>query len=64
MRTILNCVLFVIIIAALLLGLTLETSASIREPWTWILAIVGAAIFEGGTYLIYRTRQKPTQHTR
>jgi len=58
MRTVLNCVLFVLIMAALLLGLTLETSVSLREPWTWMLAIAGAAIFEGFTYLIYRVRHE------
>lgn len=62
MRTFLNCVLFVLIMAALMLGLALETSASLREPWTWMLAIVGAAIFEGLTYLIYRVRPKTDNH--
>jgi hypothetical protein len=56
MRTLLNCFLFVLIIAALLIGSALETSGSLRNPWTWILVLLGAAIFEGLTYWIYKRR--------
>jgi len=58
MRTLLNCLLFVLIIAALLLGSALETSGSLRNPRTWILFLIGAAIFEGVTYWIYKRRPR------
>jgi hypothetical protein len=58
MRTLLNCLLFVLIIAALLIGSALETSGSLRNPRTWILVVIGAVMFEGLTYWIYKSRTR------
>jgi len=58
MRALLNCLLFVLIIAALLLGSALETSGSLRNPWSWILVLIGAVMFEGLSYWIYKSKAR------
>lgn len=61
MRTLRDCIIFLLIMAALLLGLLLIGVGSFRNPWTWILAVCGAAIFDGLTYLVYK--RKPRKKT-
>jgi len=31
---------------------------SLRNPWSWILAVVGAAIFDGLTYFVYKSKPR------
>jgi len=47
MRTLRDCFIFLLIMAALLVAWAMTGIESLRNPWSWILAVVGAAIFDG-----------------
>ena len=57
MRTLRDCFIFLLIMAALLLAWVMTGIGSLRNPWTWILAVVGAAIFYFA-YTVYKSRAR------
>lgn len=57
MRTLRDCFVFLAIMAGLLLGLVLTGIGSWRNPWSWILAVVGSSIFYLG-YTVYKSKPR------
>jgi hypothetical protein len=58
MRTLRDCFIFLLIMVALLVAWVMMGVGSLRNPWSWILAVVGAAIFDGLTYLVYKSKAR------
>lgn len=58
MRTLRDCFIFLLIMAALLVAWAMTGIGSLRNPWSWILAVVGAAIFDGLTYFVYKSKPR------
>lgn len=57
MRTLRDCLIFLLIMAGLLLSSALMgVGGSWRNPWTWIVTVAGGAIFYGLGYMIYESK--------
>ena len=58
MRMLRDCFIFLLLIAAFLFGFLLTGVGFLRNPWTWILAVIGAAILEVMGNLVYRRMRR------
>jgi membrane protein implicated in regulation of membrane protease activity len=62
MRTLGSAAVFLLLVGAVFISQGLMGIFSWREPWTWVLALAGAAIYYGIVRLVYK--RKPEQPSR